>query len=758
MPGAEEVILHRQKRMWVLGIVRITEEDEGPFPKFGVRINNDKSIVETLIFKLSGDGVGSTPKTSLFYINRTSGSIMISHKVDREKTPKFELHVHALSAETLKEVDQTLKYVIKVKDINDNAPIFNVSRYEVNVPENTAEGKEIFRVTATDADEPNNANSLISYSLISQKPSKDQSHFHINNTNGAITFKGCLNYERVKSYTLNVKARDNGHLNILSSTATVQVNIIDANNNLPAFIRTGNFSGEIMENDEHVAILRVSVTDKDIPKTPAWRAKYKIIEGNEHDHYKIETDPETNDGVLSLVKHLNYEGGPKRELKISVENEEGFFTCPDMTDEQKADALDSVSVSVNVHDINDAPVVHPSEVTVRLLESLKPNTELMRFNATDPDKFFVNKIRFVKAYDPEGWVTINEETGVVTTVHKLDRESPNVNENIYKVIIHAVDNGVPPQTGSGTLNMFLMDVNDNEPHLISTYEEMCDDGDIRHITLTAKDGDMIPFGGPFYFELLDNEQNIKEKWKLDQEFGYSVKLVRMKKIPIGNYTVPLKIRDRQGVETKDTLYLWVCHCYDGSTCPHPGPTSVVFGAVAIGLLFGTLFFLLLGFCLMLVMRKKICEALVYDHFKGKLINYNNEEPCVPIQVGTQSLSQLRQPGSEIDGFWKDDVGTSSLSQIKQPGSERDGFWKDDLNFKIGVEITRDLSYQRLIAYNTREDTQGHYQPHVYQYEGEEDEMISLDCISVVESDAGFSYLDNLEEHFITLAKICQQKK
>lgn len=49
-------------------------------------------------------------------------------------------------------------------------------------------------------------------------------------------------------------------------------------------------------------ILRVSIDDLDTPNTPGWRAKYTIVEGNDHHNYEIETDPKTNEGILSVIK------------------------------------------------------------------------------------------------------------------------------------------------------------------------------------------------------------------------------------------------------------------------------------------------------------------------------------------------------------------------------------------------------------------------------------------------------------------------
>lgn len=59
--------------------------------------------------------------------------------------------------------------------------------------------------------------------------------------------------------------------------------------------------GKVKERETGVEVLRLQVTDKDKPGSEAWIAKY-TINGDKEKRLKIETDPVTNEGVLTVVK------------------------------------------------------------------------------------------------------------------------------------------------------------------------------------------------------------------------------------------------------------------------------------------------------------------------------------------------------------------------------------------------------------------------------------------------------------------------
>lgn len=62
------------------------------------------------------------------------------------------------------------------------------------------------------------------------------------------------------------------------------------------------FEGSVEENTADVEVMRLKANDLDEPKTNNSLAKFEIVSGNSGGHFRIYTDPKTNEGVLVLTK------------------------------------------------------------------------------------------------------------------------------------------------------------------------------------------------------------------------------------------------------------------------------------------------------------------------------------------------------------------------------------------------------------------------------------------------------------------------
>ncbi|MCJ8741382.1 hypothetical protein PDJAM_G00069990 [Pangasius djambal] len=264
---------------------------------------------------------------------------------------------------------------------------------------NFSTGTLVTKVSALDCDDPNTCNGTFKFTLESVTPKTDNVEFYItqNNTTGNIFFKGCLDYEKAQKYTLLIKATDNGDKVQLSSTSTVVLNIIDKNNHLPVITgHTG--TGTIKERESGVEVLRLKVRDEDSPGSPAWRAKF-TLHGDHGNYFKIHTDPETNDGILTVIKAMDYEEQTSRNVSIIVENEVPYFFCKVKTHKswglwdvetlpKESSTSTLYTVTITVQDVNDPPEFVPPVQGITIKENTKIGTFLVNLTVKDPDKTF----------------------------------------------------------------------------------------------------------------------------------------------------------------------------------------------------------------------------------------------------------------------------------------------------------------------------------------------------------------------------------
>lgn len=69
-----------------------------------------------------------------------------------------------------------------------------------------------------------------------------------------------------------------------------------------AFLYVLQHEGLVEENQVNVEVMRIKVTDADEIGSDNWLANFTFASGNEGGYFHIETDTQTNEGIVTLVK------------------------------------------------------------------------------------------------------------------------------------------------------------------------------------------------------------------------------------------------------------------------------------------------------------------------------------------------------------------------------------------------------------------------------------------------------------------------
>lgn len=640
--------LRRVKRDWVIPPINVPENSRGQFPEDLVRIRSDRDKNRMLRYSVTGPGADQPP-TGIFIINPISGQLSVTKPLDREHISNFHLRAHAVDLNG-NQVENPIDIVINVIDQNDNRPEFTHNIFNGSVPEGSKPGSFVMTVTAVDKDDPKTANGMLRYKILSQNPQSPSSNmFTINNRTGdIITVAAGLDREKVTQYTLIIQATDmEGNPTYgLSNTATTVIRITDVNDNPPEFT-TDTFFGEVHENRVNVIVANLTVTDKDQPHTAAWSAVYRIIAGDPTGRFSIPTDPTTNEGLLTVVKPIDFELTRSFMLTVEAENEIPLARGIHLPRQSTA------TVSVRILDLNEAPEFSPNPKSIKLEEGLSAGSLLTTFTAQDPDRFMRQTVRYSKMFDPANWLEIDPVNGRISTIAVLDRESPYVKNNLYNVTFMASDNGIPPASGTGTLQMNLLDINDNAPHVFPPEVEMCEKPDPSGINITASDPDLSPNAGPFAFELANRPSDVRRNWTLARLSGEHAQLrLRIGSLASGIYEVPIIITDSGNLPMSNTSYLRVKVCQ----CDHHGDCVDMERIIAAGLGTGAIIAILICIIILLVLvlvfvmwmkrrdKERQAKQLLIDpedDVRDNILKYDEEGGGEEDQ--DYDLSQLQQP-------------------------------------------------------------------------------------------------------------------
>uniref|UniRef100_H0X0V5 Cadherin-1 n=1 Tax=Otolemur garnettii TaxID=30611 RepID=H0X0V5_OTOGA len=450
-PGSHQG-LRRQKRDWVIPPISCPENERGPFPKDLVQIKSNRDKETKVFYSITGPGADSPP-VGVFIIERETGWLKVTQPLDRENIAKYILFSHAVSSNG-KAVEDPMEILIAVTDQNDNKPEFTQGIFRGSVMEGALPGTSVMQVTATDADDDvNTYNAAIVYTILDQEPPlPDKMMFTINPTTGDISVLTTgLDRESFPEYTLTVQAADLQGEG-LSTTATAVITVTDINDNPPVFNPTV-YQGQVPENEANVLIATLKVTDADVPNTPAWQAVYTILNDKEG-QFAVTTDPISNDGILKTAKGLDFEAKQQYILHVAVTNVDPFVVSL---------TTSTATITVDVVDVNEAPIFVPPEKRVEVSEDFGVGLEITSYTARDPDTFLNQKITFLQWRETEPWARQTTTTAAIMYYYNTDNGSWEPIFPATTCLVLCQDIGSPVATGTGTLLLFLSDVNDNAP-------------------------------------------------------------------------------------------------------------------------------------------------------------------------------------------------------------------------------------------------------------------------------------------------------
>ncbi|XP_077108965.1 cadherin-4 isoform X1 [Ranitomeya variabilis] len=640
--------LRRQKRDWVIPPVNVPENSRGPFPEQLVRIRSDKDRESMIRYSITGVGADQPPM-EIFSIDPISGRMYVTRPLDREERSSYHLRAHAVDMNGNK-VENPIDLSIYVIDMNDNRPEFSSPVFNGSVDEASKPGSYVMTVTAHDADDINTSNGIVMYRIMAQSPqSPSQDMFVIHSETGAInTVAAGLDREKVQQYTVVIQATDmEGNLNHgLSNTATAIITVADVNDNPPEFT-SKMFTGEVPENRIDVVVTNLTVVDRDQPYTPNWNAIYNIISGDPAGHFTVKTDPVTNEGIVTVVKPVDYEMNKAFLLNVMVTNKAPLASGIQMS-------LQSTSaVTISIMDVNEAPYFPNRNDPIRQLEGEPAGRLLTTFSAVDPDRSMQQALRYTKLHDPANWLAINTTNGQVFTTAVLDRESPFVKDDIYQAKFLATDNGVPPASGTGTLHIQLIDINDNAPELLPKEAQICERFNSRGINITATDVDRKPSGDPFVFELQTVPSTIRRNWTINRINGNYARLsLQIGYLESGVYEVPIIVTDSGNppLYNKSVIRVKVCPCDENGDCTTIGAVAAT--RLGTGAIIAILIciIILLSMVLLFVMWMKRREKERHtkqllidpeDDVRDNILKYDEEGGGEEDQ--DYDLSQLQQP-------------------------------------------------------------------------------------------------------------------
>uniref|UniRef100_UPI002953F469 protocadherin beta-16-like n=1 Tax=Panthera onca TaxID=9690 RepID=UPI002953F469 len=369
-----------------------------------------------------------------------TGDLVINEKLDREElcgpADPCLLYFQLLMEKPL----EIFQAELRVKDINDNSPVFTEREMILRIPENSPLGIAFPLSNALDLDV--GSNNVQNYKI------SPNSHFRVLTrklSDGRIypelVLEEELDREEEPEIVLTLTALDGGSPPRYG-TAQVRIEVVDSNDNAPEFEQP-IYKVQIPENS-HVGSLVVTVSARDLDSGVHGKIAYTLFQPSEDISKTLEVNPVT--GEIQLRKQVDFETVQSYEVDIKATDGGGLSG--------------KCTLLLQVVDVNDnPPEVTMSALTSPILEN-SPEIVVAVFSVSDPDSGDNGKtvssiqddLPFLLKPSVKNFYTL-------VTKRALDREE----RAQYNITITVTDLGTPRLKTQHNITVTVSDVNDNAP-------------------------------------------------------------------------------------------------------------------------------------------------------------------------------------------------------------------------------------------------------------------------------------------------------
>lgn len=387
---------------------------------------------------------GSAVHTDL-RIDPHTGEIRTRAPLDRETRDHYALVAIPASGDNI-------RVVVRVLDENDNAPTFPTPVMNVEFSENTP--RDVKRKLNPAKDLDLGIFNTQRYNIVSGNTDNAFRLSSHRERDGVLyldlQINGFLDRETTDHYELVIEALDGG-TPPLRGTMTVNITILDVNDNPPVFAESA-YSATIPENATvGTTILKVFAMDSDAGENGL--IEYSINRRQSDKEIMFKIDPDT--GEITVNKALDFETKELHELVV-VARDKG------------AQPLETTAfVSIRVTDVNDnQPTIDviflSDDATPKISESAQLDEFVARISVHDPDSKTEYANVNVTLSGGDGHFDLRTHDNIIYLVVvalPLDREA----RSLYTLNVVATDKGSPPLHASRIISLRVTDVNDNAP-------------------------------------------------------------------------------------------------------------------------------------------------------------------------------------------------------------------------------------------------------------------------------------------------------